>query len=88
MTTYRVTPSDWADEGFDHAAIDRMVGRILVIGPHHVTVGDFDQHTAAAIADRLVATGICPVHVEGSGFAQWPTPGTIYRQLIDRIASR
>ena len=84
-TTLRVTPSGWDDVDIDVTNIDVMVDRIIGLGPHRVTVGDFDQNTAAAIANRLVAVGVCAVHVEGSGLAQWPTAATIYKDLLARM---
>jgi hypothetical protein len=85
MTTFSITPSRWSESGLELSNIDGFIALIVTLQPQRVIVSDFDQDTAATIANRLIALGIEEVHVEGSGLASWPTPRTVYTGLIDRL---
>ncbi|UEC05516.1 hypothetical protein [Burkholderia vietnamiensis] len=87
MKVHRVTPAYWVELGLDVSDIDAIVELISQWGPDAVIIGGFDQETAGIIADRLVALGIPDVHVEGSGLPSWPTPQSIYGDLMDRLRS-
>jgi hypothetical protein len=85
MTIYRLTPARWPEAASASMDVDRLVAHVLEDEPPHVVVGDFDQKTAALIADRLVAGGIENVHVEGSGVPFWPTPRSVCDALLKRL---
>lgn len=85
MMIYRLTPARWPEAASDSMDVDRLVAHVLESEPPHVVVSEFDQDTAALIANRLVARGVEHVHVEGSGLHLWPTPQSICEALIARL---
>jgi hypothetical protein len=85
MSIYRLTPSRWPEAASDTTDVDSLVAYVLESAPPHVVVSEFDQDTAALIANRLVARGVEHVHVEGSGVHLWPTPQSICNDLIERL---
>ncbi|HEP6431538.1 TPA: hypothetical protein VDB83_005870 [Burkholderia cenocepacia] len=86
LTRFNLYPGAFASVGVTSEDIPDIVDCVLASSPSSVNVEGFDQHTAAAIADRLSCMGIS-VHVAGSGERQWRTPLTIFDGLLDRIRS-
>ncbi|WP_199031334.1 hypothetical protein [Ralstonia sp. ASV6] len=79
-------PSSFAADGILPDNVDGIVESILAQSPAQVTIMGFDQSTAAAIANRLVAQECTlRVHVSGSGEVEWPHAEDIYASLMFKL---